>query len=129
MIKILLVSDSLQSINVAWRHFVYSEYAAKATTLVSGAMANINGDEPPDVVVYYAADESAQLFPLYREMREGDTPTKIPLLILADAYRQKTLSDYFTFEKADIVGISIDDRMLLDKIKNLIKESKKDSRR
>lgn len=124
MLKILLVGDTLQSINVAWRHFVYSEYAAKATTLVSGAMASINGDDPPDLVVYYADDESAQLFALYREMREGDTPTDIPLLVLADAHRQKALSDYFTFKNAEVVGISVDDRMLLDKIKKLIDECK-----
>lgn len=124
MLKILLVGDTLQSINVAWRHFVYSEYAAKATTLVSGAMSSINGDDPPDLVVYYAADESSQLFSLYREMREGEDPTKVPLLILADAHRQKALSDYFTFKNAEVVGISVDDRMLLDKITKLIEECK-----
>ena len=57
-------------------------------------------------------------------MRESEEPTEIPLLILADAHRQKALSDYFTFKNAEVVGISVDDRMLLDKITKLVEECK-----
>lgn len=120
-IDILLVSDTLQSINVAWRHFAFTDYSAKATTHVNGAMECIRGDTPPKAVVYYASDDSAKLFRLYRAMRADERLPDLPLIVLADPQRQKALAETVTMKNTTVLGISIDDKRLLAAVRSMIK--------
>ena len=120
-IDILLVSDNLQNINIAWRHFAYTDYTAKATTHVSGAMECVRSDKPPKIVVYYASADSAKLFRLYRTLRADEVNPKIPLIVLADPQKQKALMDYIKLENTEILGISVDDKKLFSVVKSMAK--------
>lgn len=118
MIDIILVSDSMQSINVAWRHFAYTDYSAKATTIVESAIEAIE-EKVPKAVVYYSTGESKLLFELYRKMRAYEPNPDIPIVVLADPQKQKLLLEYVALKNTQVIGISIDDKKLLEIMKQL----------
>ena len=120
-IDVLLVSDNLQNINIAWRHFAYNDYSAKATTHVSGALECVRSENPPQLIVFYASSGCKKLFELYRALREEETNPNTPLIVLADPQLQKSLTDYIKLKNAVILGISVDDKKLFTTVKSMIK--------
>ena len=119
MTDILLISDSLPNINVAWRHFCQGEYNANATVNVEAAMEAIRSDKPPQVVVYYcSADNSRKFFSFYRIFRAEKKAAGCPLVVLADVELQKALSEYVKLENTDVLGISVNDDVLLSLIRD-----------
>ena len=118
MTEILLISDSLPNINVAWRHFCYGEYSANATVSVDTAMESICSDKPPQVVVYYcSAENSRKFFSFYHTFKAEKKAAGCPLVVLADVELQKALSEYVKLENTDVVGISVNDDVLMSLIR------------
>ena len=118
MTDILLISDSLANINVAWRHFCYREYNANATASVETAMEYLRSDKPPQVVIYYCGGgSSGGFFPFYRILRNDEKTSGMPLVVLTDVEMQKALAEYVKLENAQVLGISVDDKRLMDVIR------------
>ena len=119
MTDILLISDSLPNINVAWRHFCYQEYNANATANVDTAMEAIRSDKPPQVVVYYCSSENSRgFFSFYRTFKAEKKAAKCPLVVLTDVELQKALSEYVKLENTDVLGISVNDDVLMSLIRD-----------
>lgn len=118
MTDILLISDSLPNINVAWRHFCYREYNANATVSVDTAMESLRSDKPPQVVVYYCGGgNSSSFFSFYRIFKAEEKAAGCPLVVLTDVELQKALSEYIKLENTDVLGISVNDEKLMDVIR------------
>ena len=124
MTDILLISDSLANINIAWRHFTYREYNANATMSVDTAMEYLRSDKPPQVVIYYCGGGSSGFFSFYHILRNDEKTANCPLVVLTDVELQKALSEYVKLEKAQVVGISVDDKKLIDIIRLAAKGKK-----
>ena len=125
MTDILLISDSLPNINVAWRHFCYREYNANATTSVDTAMEYLRSDKPPQVVIYYCGGgSSGGFFPFYRILRNDEKAADLPLVVLTDVDMQKALAEYVKLENAQVLGISVDDKRLRDVIRGAARGKK-----
>ncbi len=118
MTDVLLISSSLENINVAWRHFCYSEYNASATTNISAAMENLKSSKPARIVVYYCSEDTEGFYSLYNTLRSDPKTADIPLLVLADVSWQKALTDYVKFYNTCILGISVNDEKLKDMVKS-----------
>ena len=118
MTDVLLISDSLANINVAWRHFCYKEYNASATASVETAMEFLRSDKPPQVVVYYCGGGSSGFFPFYRTLRKDEKTAGFPLIVLTDVDMQKALAEYVKLENAQVLGISVDDKKLIDIVRS-----------
>ncbi len=118
MTDVLLISSSLENINVAWRHFCYSEYNASATTNISAAMENLKSSKPASIVVYYCSEDTEGFYSLYNTLRSDPKTADIPLLVLADVSWQKALTDYVKFYNTCILGISVNDEKLKDMVKS-----------
>ncbi len=112
MTNILLVSNTLDNINVAWHHFANRDYAANATTNYDSAMTNIHSDKKPEVIIYYFSSNTDDFFSFYRMLRADEIGAKIPVIILADPDRQVVLSRYIEWDNAAVLGISISDSKL-----------------
>ena len=121
MTDVLLISNSLPNINIAWRHFCYREYNASATASVDTAMEYLRSDKPPQVVIYYCGGSCSDFFPFYRILREDEKSAKLPLVILTDVEFQKALSEYVKLENTQVLGISVDDKRLMDVIRGAAK--------
>lgn len=117
MTDILLISDSLANINIAWRHFTYREYNANATMSVDTAMEYLRSDKPPQVVIYYCGGGSSGFFSFYRILRSDEKTAGCPLIILTDVELQKALSEYVKLENTQVLGISVNDKKLMDIIR------------
>lgn len=118
MTDILLISDNLNNINVAWRHFAYREYNANATVSVETAMEYLKSDKPPQVVVYYCGGSSSGFFSFYHILREDEDTAGCPLVVLTDVELQKALAEYVKLENTQVLGISVNDKTLMDVIRN-----------
>lgn len=118
MTNILLVSNTLDNINVAWHHFANRDYAANATTNYESAMMNIHTDRSPEVIVYYVSSTTNDFFSFYRMLRADEKGAKIPVIILADPDRQVVLSRYIEWDNATVLGISVGDSKLGDVIRS-----------
>lgn len=121
MTNVLLVSNTLDNINVAWRHFASRDYATNATTNYESAIANINSDKKPDAVIYYCSNNTTDFISFYRMLRADEEGAKIPVIILADAEKQGVLSRYIEWDNACVLGISIGDAKLGDVIRNAVR--------
>ncbi|MCM1055653.1 MAG: hypothetical protein NC394_09045 [Bacteroides sp.] len=117
MIDVLLISSSLDNINVAWRHFCYSDYNASATTNHDAAMENLRSKKPAQIVVYYCGEETTDFFSFYKALRDDQKTENVPLVVLADLNRQKLLTDYVKLRNACVLGISVNDDKLRDTVK------------
>ncbi len=123
--EVLFIADDLPSINIAWRHFAYPEYSIRATTHVKSGMECFDMEKKPQAVVYYCSEKSKQLAELYQTLRTDSRSKKVPLIVLADPAQQKTLIDYIKLENTQVLGISIDDRKLIDIIRRAVRKSLK----
>lgn len=121
MTDILLVSNTLDNINVAWRHFANREYSTNATTNYESAMINIRSEKKPDAVVYYCGSNTDDFISFYRMLRADESAAKIPVIILADAEKQTVLSRYIEWENACVLGISVSDGKLGDVIRGAVR--------
>lgn len=117
MTDVLLVSSSLENINVAWRHFCYSEYNASATTNINAAMENLKSSKPARIVVYYCGEDTEGFYPLYNTLRSDPVTAEVPLLVLADVSWQKALTEYVKFYNTCVLGITVNDEKLKDMVK------------
>lgn len=117
MTDVLLISSSLDNINVAWRHFCYNDYNASATTNHEAAMENLRSKKPAQIVVYYCGEDTTDFFSFYKALREDQKTANVPLVVLADVSRQKVLSDYVRLRNACVLGISVNDEKLRDTVK------------
>ena len=118
MTDVLLISNSLPNINVAWRHFCYREYNASATASVETAMEYLRSDKPPQVVIYYCGGTCSDFFPFYRTLRSDEKAANCPLVLLTDVEFQKAMAEYVKLENTQVLGISVDDKKLMDVIRN-----------
>ena len=118
MTDVLLISNSLPNINIAWRHFCYREYNASATVSVETAMEYLRSDKPPQVVVYYCGGSCSDFFPFYRILRGDEKSAGCPLVLLTDVEFQKALAEYVKLENTQVLGISVNDKTLMDVIRN-----------
>lgn len=123
MTDILLISNTLPNINVAWRHFCYREYNANATVSVESAMEYLRSDKPPQVVVYYCGGSCSEFFPFYRTLRSDEKSADCPLILLTDVEFQKALQEYVKLENTQVMGISVNDKTLMDVIRNEARKS------
>lgn len=114
MTSLLLISDNSENLNVAWRHFCYKEYSAGATISIDSAMERLRSENPPQIAVYYRAAKGKGFFDFYSRLREDPATQNIPLLVLTDLEFQKVLSEYIKLKNAMVLGISVDDRRLMD---------------
>ena len=117
MTDVLLISSSLENINIAWRHFCYNEYNASATTNHEAAMENLRSKKPAQIVVYYCGEDTTNFFSFYKALREDQKTENVPLVVLADVSRQKLLSDYVKLRNARVLGISVNDDKLRDTVR------------
>lgn len=123
MTNVLLVSNTLDNINVAWRHFASRDYTANATTNYESAMINIRSDKKPDAVIYYYSDNTKDFIGFYRMLRADEAGKKIPVIILADAEQQTVLSRYIEWDNACVLGISVGDNKLGEVIRGAVRGS------
>ena len=128
MTDILLISDTIANINVAWRHFSYREYNANATVSVETAMEYLKSDKPPQVVIYYCGGGSTGFFSFYRILREDEKTADCPLVVLTDVELQKALAEYVRLENTRVLGISVNDKTLMDVIRNAARNRNSSSR-
>lgn len=112
MTDVLLISDTVDNINVAWRHFCYNEYSAAAATNVQSALDSFNEKKHAQVVAYYCSDSTDSFYSFYKTLRSNPATENIPLVVLADISWQTVLSKYIKLKNTKVVGISIDDTKL-----------------
>ena len=103
MINVLLISNSLENINVAWRHFCYADYNASATTNIDAAMEKLKSKDTANIVVYYCGEDTESFYPIYNTLRSDPETADIPLLVLADISWQQALTGYVKFEGEPMV--------------------------
>ena len=109
---ILLISNSPENIDIAWRHFHYDEYNASATTNADAAMEKLRSSDAPDMVVYYCGNDTDSFYPFYHALRNDPKTTEIPLLVFADSGWHKVLTSYVKFYNTRILGIMVNDEKL-----------------
>lgn len=114
MMNILLISNSLDNINIAWRHFRYREYDAVATTNIEAGMDRLRSDDAPKMVAFYCAEDTENFYAFYDMLRSDPKTSELPLLVLADVSWQRTLTEYFKFYNTHILGNSVNDEKLKD---------------
>lgn len=117
MINVLLISNSLENINVAWRHFCYADYNASATTNIDAAMEKLKSKDTANIVVYYCGEDTESFYPIYNTLRSDPETADIPLLVLADISWQQALTGYVKFYNTSILGISVNDEKLRETVK------------
>ena len=117
MTDILLISNSLDNINIAWRHFRYEEYNASATTNIEAAMEKLKSRDAADMAVYYCADDNEDFYSFYDALRSDPMTKELPLLVLADVNWQQALTGYVKFYNTCVLGNSINDAKLKDIVK------------
>lgn len=114
MIDVLLISDTADNVNIAWRHFCYSEYSANAATNIQAAMNSLHEKKHAQIVAYYCTDKTGSFYEFYKALRSDPATENIPLVVLADVSWQTVLSKYIKLKNTKVVGISIDDTKLKD---------------
>lgn len=114
MTNILLISNSLDNINIAWRHFRYEEYSANATTNIDAAIEQLKSDNAAKIVIYYCGDDTETFYPFYKALRSDPDTAGIPLLILSDVSWQQALTGYVKFYNTSVIGNSVNDEKLKD---------------
>lgn len=112
MIDVLLISDTVDNINVAWRHFCYNEYSAAAATNVQSVMDSLHEKKHAQIVAYYCGDNTSSFYSFYKTLRSDPATENMPLVVLADVSWQTVLSKYIKLKNVKVVGISIDDTKL-----------------
>ena len=117
MTDVLLISNTLENINVAWRHFRYNDYNTSATTNIDAALDNLKSSKPAQIIVYYCAESVESFYTIYKALRSDPKAAKIPLLVLADVGWQKCLVDYVHFYNTAVLGISVNDKKLRETVK------------
>ena len=117
MTDVLLISNSLENINVAWRHFRYSEYNTSATTNIEAALDNLRSSKPAQIIVYYCGEEVENFYTVYSALRNDPKIAKIPLLVLSDVGWQKALTGYVKLYNTCVLGISVNDQKLKETVK------------
>lgn len=117
MINILLMSNSIENVNVAWRHFCYSDYNASATTNIEAAMENLKSDKASEILVFYCGEDTDNFYPLYNTLRSDPDTRNVPLLVLADVSWQMALTGYVKFYNMSVLGISVNDEKLRETVR------------
>lgn len=117
MTDILLISNSLENINIAWRHFRYEEYNASATTNIEAAMEKLKSKEAAKIVIYYCGEDTENFYTFYETLRSDPETSEMPLLVLADVSWQQALTGYVRFYNTQVLGNSVNDAKLKDIVK------------
>lgn len=117
MTDILLISNSLENINIAWRHFRYEEYNASATTNIEAAIEKLKSKEAAKIVIFYCGEDTVDFYRFYKALREDPETSEMPLLVLADVGWQRALTGYVRFYNTQVLGNSINDEKLKDIVK------------
>ncbi len=107
MTDVLLISNSTENINIAWRHFCSRDYNASATVSYESAMDTLRKGKSQQIAVYYCGNDTDDFISFYRMLREDKKTVFVPLVVLADVRWIKALSEYVRLENACVLGITV----------------------
>lgn len=107
MTDILLISNTTDNINVAWRYFCTREYNASATVSYDAAMETLRGAKSSQVAVFYCGNDTDSFISFYRMLRQDKKTAEIPLIVLSDVKWTKVLSEYVQLKNACVLSMGV----------------------
>lgn len=118
MTDILLVSNTTDNINIAWRYFCTRDYNASATISYDAAMETLRKAKSSQVAVFYCGNDTDSFISFYRMLREDEKTARIPLIVLSDVKWTKTLSEYVQLKNACVLGMGVGASKLAETARN-----------
>ena len=107
MTDILLISDTTDNINVAWRYFCTRDYNASATISYDAAMERLRDPAGSPVAVYYCGDATNSFISFYRMLRQDRRTAEIPLIVLSDIKWTKVLTEYVRLKNTCVLNMGV----------------------
>lgn len=107
MTDILLISDTTDNINVAWRYFCTREYNASATVSYDAAMETLRASKSSQVAVFYCGNDTDSFISFYRMLRQDKKTAEIPLIVLSDIKWTKVLSEYVQLKNTCVLSMGV----------------------
>lgn len=118
MTDILLISDTPDNINVAWRYFCTRDYNASATVSYDAAMETMRNSKSSQVAVFYCGNDTHSFISFYRMLRQDKKTAQIPLIVLSDIKWTKVLSEYVRLKNACVLGMGVSASKLSEVARN-----------
>lgn len=118
MTDILLISNTTENINVAWRYFCTREYNASATVSYDAAMETLRESKSSKVAVFYCGDGTDSFISFYRMLRQDEKTAEIPLIVLSDVKWTRVLSEYVQLKNACVLGMGVSASKLSEVARN-----------
>lgn len=107
MTDILLISDTTDNINVAWRYFCTREYNASATISYDAAMEKLRESRDSQVAVFYCGDTTDSFISFYRMLRQDRKTAETPLIVLSDVKWTKVLTEYVQLKNTCVLNMGV----------------------
>lgn len=118
MTDILLISNTTDNINVAWRYFCTRDYNASATISYDAAMETLRQAKSSQVAVFYCGNDTDSFISFYRMLREDEKTAGIPLIVLSDVKWTRALSEYVQLKNACVLGMGVGASKLAEVARN-----------
>lgn len=107
MTDILLISDTTDNINIAWRYFCTRDYNASATISYDAAMETLKNSKNSQVAVFYCGNNTNSFVSFYRMLRQDEKTGETPLIVLSDVKWTKVLSEYVQLKNACVLSMGV----------------------
>lgn len=107
MTDILLISDTTDNINVAWRYFCTRDYNASATISYDAAIETLRDSKSSQVAVFYCGNDTTSFISFYRMLRQDRKTAEIPLIVLSDIKWTKVLSEYVQLKNTCVLSMGV----------------------
>ncbi len=107
MTDILLISNTADNINVAWRYFCTRDYNASATISYDAAMETLRESKSSKVAVFYCGDNTNTFISFYRMLRQDEKTAETPLIVLSDVKWTKVLSEYVQLKNTCVLSMGV----------------------
>lgn len=118
MTDVLLISNTSDNINIAWRYFCTRDYNASATVSYDAAMETLRNAKSSQVAVFYCGNDTDSFISFYRMLREDEKTAQTPLIVLADVKWTRALSEYVRLNNACVLGMGVGASKLADVARN-----------
>ena len=100
----LVICEKVQEINRLRRYFDNS-FTVKATGNIQSAVY-VAQTASPDIILYNLGQDFRYLFSFYRELRETESTSAVPLIVMAEMNILKTLTDSVTMRGVHLASLT-----------------------
>lgn len=114
MIEALLISNTVNNIKIAWRHFCTNDYNASSAVNNNTAIEMLKKGKKGIVPVFYCGNDTNCFIDFYRKLRADEKTANIPLVVLADVKWTQVLTEYVHLKNTFVAGVTLNGSKLLE---------------